>query len=261
MTDIAASNLIFITMSTINQKIDKIANIIREAKHVTAFTGAGISVESGIPPFRGENGLWSKYDPDCLDLSLFHQNPLNSWTIIREIFYDFFGQAKPNAAHFFLADLEKNGLLKAVITQNIDNLHQEAGSKTVYEFHGNSRQLVCTQCGNRIPASKADLKNLPPTCSECGSVYKPDFIFFGEGIPPVAYQNSMKEAAIADIFIVIGTTGEVMPASMIPQEAKKKGAKIIEINPEPSLYTHYITDFFMQGKATHICKELEKRLV
>ena len=112
--------------------LEKAIDLIVNSKYTVAFTGAGISVESGIPPFRGETGLWSKYDPNVLDLNNFNVNPIEAWKVIKEIFYDFFGEAKPNPAHFALADLEKSGLLKAIITQNIDNLHYEAGSKEVY---------------------------------------------------------------------------------------------------------------------------------
>jgi NAD-dependent deacetylase len=236
--------------------IERAAEIISNARHVTAFTGAGISVESGIPPFRGPNGLWNKYDPKFLDIYYFNRDPEKSWKLIKEIFYDFFGKAKPNAAHFALAELEKLGLLKAIITQNIDNLHQEAGSQTVYEFHGNSRQLTCTNCGAIYPASEKLLETLPPRCEKCGGILKPDFIFFGEPIPEPARSKSFEEAELADVFLVIGTTGEIMPASLIPREAKSNGATIIEINTEPSNYTYEITDVFLKGKATEKTSEL-----
>ena len=126
------------------EKIERAAKIIKNSKHLTVFTGAGISVESGIPPFRGSEGLWSKYDPEVLELDYFHRNPDVSWKIIKEIFYDFFGKAKPNDSHFGISKLEDLGIVKTIITQNIDNLHQEAGSKNVIEFHGNSKVLICT---------------------------------------------------------------------------------------------------------------------
>ena len=238
----------------------KAAKIIKSAERVTAFTGAGISVESGIPPFRGENGLWSKFDPIFLDINYFHQNPLKSWELIKEIFYDFFGKAKPNATHFALAEMEKMGLLQAVITQNIDNLHQQAGSKEVYEFHGNSRNLICANCNQTYPANETDLSDLPPKCKKCGTVLKPDFIFFGEPIPEPARTSSFTEAEIADVFILIGTTGEIMPASIIPIEAKRNGAKIIEVNIQPSNYTNSITDIFLEGKATKVMTKLLESL-
>jgi len=163
--------------------IEKAAEIIRNAKHITAFTSAGISVESGIPPFRGENGLWSIFNPIFLDINYFHHNPLKSWKLIKEIFYDFFGKAKPNAAHFALSEMEKSGYINSVITQNIDNLHQEAGSKEVYEFHGTSRNLICTKCNKIYSATDIDLAQLPPKCEKCGTVLKPDFVFLVNPFP------------------------------------------------------------------------------
>ena len=236
--------------------IEEAAKIISNANHVTAFTGAGISVESGIPPFRGENGLWSRYDPTVLDIGYFHSNPKESWEVIREIFYDFFGQAKPNTAHYALAEMENMGVLKSIITQNIDNLHQQAGSKEVYEFHGNSRTLICSNCLRKYSAEQIDLSILPPRCEDCETVLKPDFIFFGEAIPEPARSKSFGETGKADVFLLIGTTGEIMPASLIPHEAKEKGAKIIEINTERTNFTNSITNLFLQGKATEVMQEL-----
>ncbi|MBR9977310.1 MAG: NAD-dependent deacylase [Bacteroidetes bacterium] len=231
------------------------ARHIRNARHVTAFTGAGISVESGVPPFRGAEGLWSRYDPECLDLTYFRRHPEDSWRVIREIFYDFFAQCRPNDAHIALAALERAGMLRAVITQNIDNLHQEAGSSNVIEFHGNARRLFCSTCDTHLPAEGVNLAELPPRCL-CGNVYKPDFIFFGEMIPEDASVRAFREAELADVFLLIGTTGEVMPACLVPEEAKQRGAFIIEVNTEASNYTRRITDVFLRGKATVIMRAL-----
>ncbi len=243
-----------------NNNINIAAELLKNSRYTTAFTGAGISVESGIPPFRGETGLWSKYNPIVLDINYFHSHPKESWNVIKEIFYDFFGKAKPNDAHYVLARMEKAGLLKNIITQNIDNLHQEAGSKEVYEFHGNSRDLICTKCGKRYTVEQVNFEKLPLTCEDCGGLVKPDFIFFGEGIPPLAYQKSLEAAEKADVFLVIGTTGEIMPASQIPVMAKNNGAKIIEVNVEPSNYTNGITDIFLKGKATEVMNKLASKL-
>ncbi len=232
--------------------MEEAAELIMNANHVTAFTGAGISVESGIPPFRGANGLWSKYNPIVLDINYFHTNSLEAWKVIKEIFYDFFGEAKSNKAHFALAELEKLGILKSIITQNIDNLHQEAGSKEVYEFHGTSQNLVCISCSKIFHAEEIDLSVLPPKCNLCGTVLKPDFVFFGEPIPEPANSNSFSEAEKADVFLLIGTTGEIMPASLIPHQAKRNGAKIIEVNVERTKFTESITDVFVKGKATEV---------
>ncbi len=242
--------------------LNDIAAIIKKANHLICFTGAGVSVESGIPPFRGEAGIWNRYDPQLLDIGYFMNNPERSWEAIREIFYDFFEVAKPNAAHEILAEMEKEGMLKSVITQNIDNLHYEAGSKEVYEFHGNSQKLKCVDCDTLFWAKETDLSGLPPKCSKCGGILKPDFIFFGEGIPPLAYSKSFEAAQKADVVIVIGSTGEVMPACHVPIMAKQNGATIIEINPGESAFTRQITDYHLPYKAGEamelIWKEINK---
>lgn len=225
--------------------ISKAAAAIRNARHLVAFTGAGISAESGIPPFRGENGIWSRYDPKVLDIDYFNADPARCWPIIKEIFYDFFGKAKPNRAHLILAELEGNGLLKTLITQNIDDLHYRAGNRAVIEYHGNSRLLACPKCGKRFEVQAVDLTRLPPHCA-CGAVLKPDFVFFGEPIPAGALVGSEEAAKKADVMLVIGTTGEVYPAALLPREASRKGATIIEVNPEESAYTGDVTDIFVR---------------
>ena len=237
--------------------IQKAANLISQSKYAIGFTGAGISVESGIPPFRGEDGLWNTTDPSILSLSRFYRDPAKAWVDIKKVFYDFFGQAKPNAAHIAFAQLEQKGILKGVITQNIDNLHQEAGSSKVIEYHGTCSNMVCIKCGKKYRSEDVKLDNLPPKCS-CGGVLKPDFVFFEEGIPEEAQTESQKMIQKTDLLIIIGTTGEVMPAAYLPLTAHRNGAKIIEINPHPSTYTHSITDVYIPLKAgeamTHIMK-------
>jgi NAD-dependent deacetylase len=226
------------------------AQIIMSAKRCTAFTGAGISVESGIPPFRGKNGLWNKYDPETFDIRYFHTHTRQSWEIIREIFYDLFGQVRPNAAHYALTELEANNRLQSVITQNVDNLHHDAGSRIVHEFHGSLKRLVCLDCREKYTISEIDLAVLPPRCVNCDGILKPDVIFFGESIPEPACTHSFNETKKADCFLLIGTTGTVAPANMIPPAAKSNGAIIIEINPHRSEYTASVTDIFLKEKAT-----------
>jgi len=237
-------------------EMNQAADLIRNSKRLVAFTGAGISVESGIPPFRGPEGLWSRYNPQVLDLTFFQNHPEDSWKVIKEIFYDFFGKAEANPGHLALSELEAAGILKGIITQNIDNLHQEAGSRDVVEFHGTSRRLTCISCSETLEFQADMLTVLPPVCPDCGGLIKPDFIFFGEGIPPRAYQRCEEEAEKADVWLVVGTTGEIMPASMFPIEAQRKGAAIIEVNLHPSAYTGSITDIFLQGKAGSILPAL-----
>jgi NAD-dependent deacetylase len=238
----------------------KAAKLLKRSKFTTAYTGAGISVESGIPAFRGSGGLWDKYDPQLLEFSYFLENPARSWEVIREIFYDHFGNAKPNKAHIVLAEMEQNGLLARTITQNIDNLHQEAGCKFVFEFHGNSRHLICLTCFSDYKAKEINLDHLPPTCRQCGGLLKPGFVFFGESIPQGPLAAAYEAATISDVFLIIGTTGEVMPANQFPFFAKENGVTIIEINPHESNYTNQITDIFLKGKAGRVMKELSEVL-
>lgn len=240
--------------------IKEAAEIIKHSNFTMAFTGAGISVESGIPPFRGEHGLWNKYNPRVLDLGFFLDNSAYCWGYIREIFYDFFADAQPNDAHRVLAQMESNKLLNVVVTQNIDNLHYEAGSQTIHEFHGNSKKLKCLQCGLVYDASEIDFENIPPKCSNDGEILKPDFIFFGEGIPHDAYSDSFAAAEKAEVCIIVGSTGEVVPASYVPRTAKQAGATIIEINPEETIFTSSITDIHLKGKAAEILSKLGNEL-
>ncbi len=236
------------------------AELIVNAKRVTAFTGAGISVESGIPPFRGESGLWNRYDPALFEINYFMSNPEECWGMIKELFYDIFGEVRPNLAHYALHEMEMNGHLSAIVTQNIDNLHHEAGSRNVYEFHGNSRKLVCLNCRRKARVGETDLGVLPPSCGRCGGLLKPDFVFFGEPIPEAAEKGAAREAERSDVIIVIGTTGTVKPACHIPFIAKESGASVIEVNTEPSAYTRRITDIFLKGRATDEMEMLTETL-
>lgn len=236
------------------------AKLIRKAKYAVAFTGAGISVASGIPPFRGENGLWNSTDPIFLDIEFFKRKPLQSWRKIKEIFYDKLSNVEPNVAHEVLAKMEKRSFLEAVITQNIDYLHQKAGSQKVYELHGTYKNLVCTRCRSEYDMSFNDLNFLPPTCFVCRGILKPDIVFFNEPIPVFAKKHSFEEAEKCDLMLIIGTNAEVLPAADIPVKAKEHGAKIIEINIEPSHFTHTVTDIFLQMTASEAMTALGELL-
>jgi len=242
--------------------IDRAAELIIHSKNTTVFTGAGISVESGIPPFRGKTGLWSQYDPIILDLDYYYSNPNKSWPAIKKLFYDFFGNANPNKAHHIIAEWESKGIIQTIITQNIDHLHQRAGSINILEFHGTSQSFKCSNCGNLFKTIDIIIGDTPPLClsSDCNSLLKPNFIFFGEGIEPSIYQESMKNAEISELYIIIGTTGEVMPASQIPVFAKQNGARIIEINIEESHFTPILTDVFLKGKASIVMESLDQKI-
>ena len=147
-----------------------------------------------------------------------------------------------------------------VITQNIDDLHTKAGNKIVHEFHGNMSRFVCSKCGAKYPASEIHITETPPHCDKCGGLLKPDFIFFGEGIPHDAYYSSIEAASTCDVFVIIGTSGQVSPANMIPGVAKQHGAKIIEINREPSTYTDQITDIYLQGRSGDLLPRIDEMM-
>lgn len=247
-------------MENLNRNIEKATDLIVNANKVTGFTGAGISVESGVPPFRGKDGIWSKYNPAILEIDYFLQNPKKSWKVIKKLFYDYFANAQYNKAHRVMALLEEKGLMDSVITQNIDNLHQASGSKTIHEFHGNSQYLICLECNQRLKAEASLMQSLPPKCPACGGLLKPDFIFFGEPIPQDALTASHMAAHTSDVFLVVGTTGEVFPAAQIPHLASNKGAKIIEVNTGPSAFTTTITDIYLVGKATEIMGKFAEKL-
>jgi len=229
---------------------------LKTAQNAMAFTGAGASVESGIPTFRGRQGLWSKYDASTLEMSVFLANPSKSWALIHTIFYERWGHNEPNAGHRALARLEAAGHLTETVTQNVDGLHQAAGSKNVCEYHGTMTRLVCLGCGRRTPMTPERLASLPPLCEVCGAVLKPDFVFFGEGIPEAAAWRARTAAVNADVVLIIGSTGEVYPAAMVPETAAHRGATIIEVNPERSRFTESITDIFLQGKAGEVLPRL-----
>jgi NAD-dependent deacetylase len=157
-------------------------------------------------------------------------------------------RADPNPGHLALAELERREILKAVITQNVDSLHQRAGSIKVIEFHGNNRTLRCDSCGRRFPRESISLKSLPPRCS-CESALRPDLVFFGESIPGEAYHRSMAAVSRCDLMLIIGTSASVAPASTLPRIAKGNGAFLLEINPEVSELSHHLTDVHISEPA------------
>lgn len=232
----------------------KAAKLIIENQPSIALTGAGISVASGIPDFRGKNGLWSIYEPsEYATIDAFMANPAKVWNMIRAM-DELISKAKPNAAHIGLGKLERMGLLQHVITQNVDNLHQNGGSRNVIEFHGNHSTLRCLFCNSKY-GMEEKRPEFPPTC-ECGRILKPDVIFFGEGIPEAALVLSYKLASSAGVVLVIGTSAQVMPANSIPVTAARNNAKIIEINKERTFLTDDLTDLFLEGDAGDIITDL-----
>jgi NAD-dependent deacetylase len=229
---------------TLDAEIRRAADLLAEARHVVALTGAGLSVESGIPPFRGKGGLWTKYGEPPLDgYQRFLEDPAEAWR--RQLdpkepwaraLRDTLAGAKPNPGHRALAELEDLGHLQCLITQNVDDLHRQSGSRALAEIHGNYTLLRCVACNGRFPRDgfPIDPERLPPTCPECGGVVKGDTVSFGEPIPPDVLQRCFDEVERADCMLVAGTSATVYPAAGFPLEVARSGGVLIEVNPEPT---------------------------
>lgn len=239
-----------------NESIEKCAEIIANANNVICLTGAGISVESGIPPFRGPGSLWEKIDPmEFAHIRSFMKNPERVWKGFLVGMKDILDKARPNDGHLGLVSLEKMGRLSTIITQNIDGLHQMAGSSDVIEFHGNFAWQRCFDCDKRIPSRDVDLSQMPPRCS-CGGILRPDCVFFGEMIPEESLVRSQELAATCDVMLVVGTSAVVQPAAMLPVVAKGQGAVIIEVNPQTTPLTGHTSTHFLKGKAGQVMNRL-----
>ena len=255
----------------------KIADVIKKSRYTVVLTGAGISVESGIPPFRGKGGLWEKYKPE-----IYATFPTAIFTFLLkpEKFVKFATEftetiinATPNYAHIALAEMEREGLINSVITQNIDNLHQKAGSRNVIELHGNLYRWFCLKCGRERVFSKEELENFMKELSVkrgrreilksyrnfslcgCGGKLRPSIVFFGENLPYEKFENAQKEAKRADVFLLIGTSGIVNPAAELPYIARDSGAFIVDINPGESNLRR-ISNIFVVEKATTSMKKI-----
>ncbi len=225
-------------MAELRKEVDQAARLILDASYVVALVGAGMSVESGIPPFRGPGGLWTKYgEPDMRGYDRFLADPKAWWEArlkrdgYRAEFLDSLEQAKPNPGHYALAQLEEMGILKHTITQNVDNLHHAAGSRNVAEIHGNMFKLRCIACSSRWQREEFPIKELPPSCPHCGGLVKSDGVMFGEPIPPDVLDRCQVEADKCDCMLLIGTSAAVYPAAAFPTIIRSKGAPLIEINP------------------------------
>ncbi|NPB07605.1 MAG: NAD-dependent deacylase [Aquificae bacterium] len=199
---------------------------------IVALTGAGISAESGIPTFRGKDGLWNKFKPEELATpEAFFRNPKLVWE-----WYDYrrrlIAEAQPNEGHKILAKMEKEFPDFHLITQNVDGLHQRAGSERVIEIHGNIWKVRCVSCGHEKYEHTTPLPEIPPKCERCGGLLRPGVVWFGESLPADALSEAYRLAREAVVFIVVGTSGVVYPAAEFPFVAKEHGAEVIEVNPE-----------------------------
>ena len=232
------------------------AQDIAAARRIVALTGAGVSVESGIPPFRGPGGLWEKIDPmKYAHIETFMEDPAEVWRVFIAEMKATLEKARFNEAHKGLARLEAMGKLKTIITQNVDSLHQQAGSRDVIEFHGTFAWLRCLNCGARVKTVQVHQSRIPPLCA-CGGVYRPECVFFGEMIPPESLSRSQRVSSHCDLMLVVGTSATVQPAAFMPIIAKQAGARVIEINYEPTSLTGRVADYSLLGKAGETMKKI-----
>ena len=246
--------------------IRQAAELIRSARYLVALSGAGLSAGSGIPTYRGAGGLWTQHGtPPLLSYQEFASDPAGWWAKRLAAEEDpshpvyqmkqAVDRAAPNAGHLALVELERRGVLRWVITQNVDNLHAEAGSRALLEIHGNRTRLRCLECGLRFSRDDFDLTKVPPACSECGGVLKLDTVMFGEPIPPDVLDSCREAAETADCMLLVGTSGTVNPAARLPLVAKERGAMLIEVNPESTPLTQWC-DIALSGPADAILPEL-----
>jgi NAD-dependent deacetylase len=224
------------------QDIERAAQAIVNARYPIALTGAGMSVESGIPPFRGPGGLWTKYgEPPMNGFQIFMADPKKGWEDRLKPRYEELWKplrvAKPNPGHIALAELEKIGVLRFLITQNVDDLHRQAGTQSLAEIHGNYKLVRCLECNARLPEEEVSLEVLPPRCTRCGGLLKSDTVSFGEPIPTDVLRQCADHASRADLVIVAGTSATVYPAAGFAIEVKERGGKLVEVN----LYESEIT--------------------
>jgi len=237
------------------------AALLGRARCAVAFTGAGISVESGIPHFRGEGGLWTMFDPyKVAHIDTFRRDPAQYWTYSLNHRR---ADAEPNAAHLALVELERRGLLRAVVTQNTDGLHQKAGSGRVIELHGSSQAVVCLDCEARFPRADIDRLNrerCPPSCPACGGSYlKPTVVLFGEPLPEDALSEAQALAIESDVVLVVGSSLQVFPAAGIPRLARENGADICIVNAEPTPFDDRAA-VVIHGKAGEVLPEILRRI-
>jgi NAD-dependent deacetylase len=238
------------TIQSTEEEFRNAATILLESGYVTSLTGAGLGVESGIPPFRGPGGLWTKYGEPPMDgYQRFIADPGGAWHErlnpkgpMRAL-AETLQKAQPNPAHHALGALEQMGILRSLVTQNIDNLHRASGHENVLEIHGNATLLRCLSCSERFPREgfPIDPEDLPPRCPECAGIIKGDTVQFGEPIPPDVLEACMKEGSLADCCIVAGTSATVYPAAQIPLDVLGRGGRLIEINLYESEVTRVCT--------------------
>jgi len=247
-------------------EIERLAQLILESKKLVVFTGAGISTESGIPDFRGPEGIWSRYDPEDFTIQKFLSNPAARKTVWKMSAEGGpLAEAEPNPAHHAIAELYQLGKLDCVITQNIDNLHQKAGvpEDKVFELHGNTQWAVCLSCRRRFPMPEILQKMKEgvevPDCPDCQGILKPDAVLFGEALPQKTLREATHRSQNCDLFIVIGSTLVIYPAAYMPTYAREAGARLAIVNLTPTPLDHYAT-VVIQGKAGEIMSRVVEKV-
>jgi len=256
------------------EAIKRAARDLADSQYAIALTGAGMSTESGIPDFRGPSGVWTKnpererrayqgYERFLEDPKAYWKERLTTPSLLGNL-----ESSKPNKGHYALAELETLGVLKCVITQNVDALHEKAGNRNLLEYHGNSLKLICISCSARFPRDQFNLKamlnedRLPPLCPKCGGVIKSDGVAFGEPIPSYVAERSMEEAEQCDLMLICGTSAVVYPFAYLPRVARQRGkAVIIEVNAEPTPITQEsISNYIIQGKTGEILPKIVEEI-
>lgn len=237
------------------EDLKRLVEALKNANQVTVLTGAGVSKESGIPTFReAQTGLWAQYDPmELATPEAFLRNPklVWEWYAWRR---GLVGKAEPNAGHFTLVELENKTPKFTLITQNVDSLHERAGSKNIIELHGNITRTKCFD-NHHIVSEWIEGEDIPPKCPECGSMLRPDVVWFNEGLPPDALQSAHQASQSADVFLSIGTSALVQPAASLPLLAKQPGAVLVEINPAETQITPY-ADIVLPGASGEVLPAL-----
>ncbi len=243
--------------------LEIISSGIRDSKYVVAFTGSGISAECGIPTYRGTDGLWKKYNPSIYaNISYFLQDPSYYWNFFREVRYPLLKKAKPGKGHLALAEMEAGGILRTVITQNIDGLHQEAGSSSVIELHGTTKVIFCMNCSHEYSMDEAYallMDRCPPLCPECQGNLRPAVVFFGESLDPQVLRAAFQETGKCDFLLVVGSSLVVHPASEIPVAVKRKEAFLAIINKERTALDH-LADAVIHEEAGRILPQIVQNL-
>jgi NAD-dependent deacetylase len=218
---------------TRTEAVARLAELVRRRQPCVVLTGAGISTESGIPDFRSATGIWAKYDPmEYASIGAFRRDPIKVWEFYAKRF-DVLTQAEPNDGHVALAELERRSLVRAVVTQNIDTLHERAGSLDVVEVHGSIRNADCLACGERVPLASvvALLADAPaPACPRCGEILKPGVVMFGELLPEAEIDRAFELAEEAGLLLVVGSSLEVHPVAGLPEATLRSGGELAIVN-------------------------------